>query len=443
MKKEVLKDLTEFISIESVSADTSRFAEMQKGVRFLHKKLKKLGCEVIISKDDGKPPLIIGIKTVPQATQTIGIYGHYDVQHEDPIAEWSTKPYDLKVSKGKLFGRGVADNKGHVIQNLAAIEDLIAHEELKNNIVFFIEGEEETGSERLEHFVETYKHILDKVDVFFITDVGMYAKHVPQIIYALRGLVYFEIEVKTGDSDLHSGVYGNAAVNPIQVLSKLFTDMKDIQTGEVHIPGFYEKVRAIDTKEMALLRNGSISDFDFQKEMQSYAVTSMRKVPAYLAPKIFPSLDVHGIVGGYTGEGPKTVIPRSAQAKFSCRLVEFQDVKAIEKKVNTFIKKNLPKGVTYKLHTYSYDGPFYTSIEDSYMQKTAAILSEHFKRETIFMREGGSIPAAEIIQRRLKKPVVLTGFILPDSNLHAPNENFDEDMFWEGIEAFKKIYREI
>ncbi len=439
-KKQVLQDLSQFISIQSVSADSSRFNEMNKAVTFLKEKLTKMGCEVHVTQDKDKPPLILGILNVPQAQKTIGIYGHYDVQHEEPVGEWNSNPYELTRKNGKLIGRGVADNKGHIMQNIVAVEELIASRSLKNNIIFFIEGEEEIGSERLEGFVEQFADTLSTVDVFFVTDVGMYAKHIPQIIYALRGLVYFEIELKTGNSDLHSGVYGNAALNPIQLISTLFTQMKDTKTGEVLIPGFYDEVRNVSKKEMDLLEKGSISDQEFQKEMQAFTATTMRKVPSFLAPKIFPSLDVHGVVGGYTGEGPKTVIPKSVTAKFSCRLVEFQDVRKIEKLVKLFIKQHIPKGIQYEISTYSYDNPFYCSVEVPFLQKTAAILSDQFSRETVFMREGGSIPVAEIIQRKLKKPVILTGFILPDSNLHAPNENFDEEMFWKGITALKKIY---
>ncbi len=402
-----------------------------------------MGFFVEILKRKGAPSAIFAKYSLPNAKKTVGIYGHYDVQPEDPIEEWTVRPFALSRQSGKLFGRGVADNKGHIIQNLAAVDYLIKSESLKSNIIFFIEGEEECGSESFYSYIQEKERELSSLDVFFITDVGMHAKSVPQIIYALRGLVYFELEIRIGNRDLHSGVYGNAVLNPVQVLAELFSRMKDTTTGEVHIPGFYDDVRALNSAEMRLLMKGTVDDNTFRKEAGTFAVTSMRNVPSFLAPKIFPSLDVHGIQSGFTGKGPKTVIPNKARVKFSCRLVEFQNVKKTEKLIRQFIETHLPAGVQYELQTFSYDDPFYTSVDDPYIKKTAEILTAHFGHETVLMREGGSVPAAEMMQRLFKTPVILTGFVLPDSNLHAPDENFDEEMFFEGIEALKKIYGNI
>ena len=442
-KGNILKDLSDFISIQSVSADLTKRNEMDRAVVFLTKKIKKLGFNVEILEKNGSPSAIFAQYSVSGAKKTIGIYGHYDVQPADPIDEWTVKPFELTQRKGKLLGRGVADNKGHVIQNIAAIGELIHSGSLKSNVIFLIEGEEECGSESFLSYISMKKQELSSIDVFYITDVGMHAKSVPQIIYALRGLAYFELSVEIGKRDLHSGVYGNAVLNPAQVLADLLAKMKDITTGEVLIPGFYDDVRKVKQDEMDLLLKGAISDVNFTKETGTYVVTSMRKVPSFLAPKIFPSLDVHGIESGFTGEGPKTIIPRKARVKFSCRLVEYQNVKNIEKLIHKFIDMHIPTGVKYLLQTYSYDDPFYTSIEDPYIKSTAKILSSHFSHETVLMREGGSVPAAEMMQRHFQIPVILTGFVLPDSNLHAPDENFDEEMLFEGIDALKKVYGSI
>lgn len=278
------------------------------------------------------------------------------------------------------------------------------------------------------------------VDVWYVTDSGMFSKNVPQIEYALRGLVYFELSITTGERDLHSGLYGNIAYNPANILASLFARMKDGETGEILIDGFYNDARAPDAFELKLLESTMISDDLLMKEMNVYAVSKMKGVPAYLASKIRPSLDIHGIQSGFTGEGPKTVIPRVAQTKFSFRLVENQDPKIIEQLVRAFIEKHLPEGVKYELKILSSDHPFYSSFENEYIKNIASIFSKHFGNTTVFNRSGGSIPVAEMIQRILKKPVVITGFTLPDDNIHAPNENFDEEMFWSGIEALKKVY---
>ena len=461
-KKQIIQEFSQFISIPSVSSDPKRASCMKETVDFLSKKLTSLGFDVQLLQNGHDPATIFAKRNGSTEGKTIGIYGHYDVQPEDPVGEWDTEPFNLTQKNSRFYGRGTADNKGQIIQNIAAIEELISIQSLKNTIVFLIEGEEETGSEHFASYIETLKKELMKVDVFFITDVEMYKKNIPMIIYALRGLIYFEISVTVGLHDMHSGVYGNAVPNPAQILCDLFAQMKDVSTGEVQIPGFYDDIRNINDKEKALLMKNTISDDEFQKNAGAFSLTSLRNVPPYLAPKLFPSLDIHGITSGFTGEGPKTIIPAKARAKFSCRLVEHQDVKKMEKRIKAYIfdyfearhhfsSRRHPKGPTtlirkkmsspqIEIKTYSYDNPFYCSMSDPFLQKTAKILSEHFGHETVFMREGGSIPAAEIIQRVLGKPVLLTGFVLPDANLHAPNENFDEDMFWEGIEVLGKIY---
>ncbi len=442
-KQLVQKDLDEFISIQSVSTDSTRFSEILMAVDFLNQKLSSLGFMVKVIEHDQHPPLIIAERIISKRKRTIGIYGHYDVQPEDPADEWKSEPFKLTLREGKFFARGVADDKGHIIQNIAAIESLIEEKGLYSNVIFILEGEEECGSVYLEEFVASQKAALSKIDVFFITDTGMFAKWAPQIFYALRGLVYFEITVKIGDRDLHSGVYGNRVFNPIQVLTDLFAKMKDINTGKILIPGFYDNMRKIPKHELELLEKTEVSPKDLEKEAGVYRVVAHNDTPPYLASKILPSLDVHGIQGGYTSPGVKTVIPRQASAKFSCRIVENQDPQEVVKLIQRFIKDTIPVGVTYDLTVHSAEGSFYTSLDNEYAKKTAAILAEHFGHETMFNRSGGSIPAAEIMQRLFKKPVILSGFTLPDENMHSPNENFDEEMFWEGIDALKKIYGSI
>jgi len=398
-KKTIINELSQFIKIQSVSADLHKSQEMEKAVKFLQNKLQKLGFVAEILKNEGSAPMIFAKKDIIGAKKTVAIYGHYDVQSEDPIGEWDSDPFILTEKNGKYFGRGVADNKGHVIQNIAAIENLIASQSLKSNIIFIIEGEEESGSSHLENYLLTKAEELKKVDEFYITDLEMFQKGTPMIVNALRGLVYFEVKLKIGKRDLHSGVYGNAVLNPAQILANLMASMKDITTGEVNIPGFYDNVREFSKVELNILR------------------------------------------------AAKTIIPHSATVKFSCRLVENQKAVEIEKLVRDYIesffaaKKPFPQlSVKLSIKTLSSDDPFFCSIDSPVIQRAADIMSMHFGKKTVFMREGGSIPAAEIIERLFGVSVVLTGFILPDSNLHAPNENFDEEMFWEGIEVMKKIY---
>lgn len=432
--------LRAFIAIESVSSDPKRASAVAAAADYLKGILRDLGCVVAVFSKEASPPLLVARYAVPGAARTIGIYGHYDVQPEDPLDEWNTAPFKLVEKDGRLWGRGVADNKGHIIQNIAAVTQLVRDGRLASNIVFILEGEEETGSVHLDALLEEARPQLNDVDVFFVTDMGMYAKGIPQIFYALRGLVYFELEVAIGTRDLHSGVYGNAVPNPAQVLADLLARMKDVRTGEILIPGISSDVREIKADEMRLLEAAKIDDERLREEAGVRAVAGVKDIPAYLAPKILPSLDVHGLLSGFTGVGSKTIIPRAASAKFSVRLVEHQDPEKVRGAVERFVEAQLPRTISRKLTVHSMSPPFYSDFRNPEVQRAARILSDFFGADVVFNRSGGSVPAAESLMRLFGKPSVLTGFTLPDDNIHAPNENFDTEMFEKGIEALKKIY---
>src|SRR3989338_852118 len=373
IKADILKLLSDFISIQSVSTDSNRHGEILKTVDFLKNKLKTMGFEVkVIGKDDPSP-LIIGIyhlgsrRDQAGKRQTIGIYGHYDVQPEDPVKEWKSPPFRLTTKDGRIYGRGVADNKGHVIQNLVSIKRLIETNKLTNNIVFILEGEEEIGSTNFEKYSLEAKDILSKANVFYLTDTGMFRKNIPQIFYGLRGLVYFELTIETGKKDLHSGLWGNLVLNPAQVASQLFARMKDEKNGKVLIPGFYDKVRTISADERKLLKAVARTKKGQTKETETYKLVSLDKKQPYLSAKIYHSLDINGFISGYSGEGVKTVIPRKATVKFSCRLVENQNPERIAELVRDFVKNTLPEGVKYDLKILSKDHAFYTDINNPYV----------------------------------------------------------------------------
>ncbi len=437
--KIVLNFLSELISIPSISTQKERFKEILKTANFLKNKFLSLGFKVKLIQIKNSPPLVLAYKFAG-GPKTIGIYGHYDVQPEDPVDERKTPPFRLTVKDGKIYGRGVADNKGHIVQNIFAVENLIKENNLRNNIVFLIEGEEESASSNFEKYILKVKDILSKVDVFYLTDVGMIKKNTPTIYYALRGIVYFELKVKIGEYDLHSGSYGNLALNPVQFLANLFSKMKDLRTGKILIPGFYKDLRKISFQERKILKRALLTEKEILKETKLYFIYPIDKKEPSLSTKIHPSMDINGIISGYTGEGAKTIIPKEATVKFSFRLVEYQKPEKIIKLVEKFIKNHIPKGMKYELKILGSASPFYTPIENEYIIKTKEILEKFFKQKVVFDRVGASIPSAEILQRIFKKPIILTGFVLPDCNIHAPNENFDEEMFWKGIEALKLIY---
>lgn len=411
-----LEKLKKIVAIPSVSTDPGRRNKIMEAAEFIRKELSLIGCTVELFRYKNYPPLIVGQKIVNQSAKTIGIYAHYDVQPEDPVENWLSPPFKLTKRGEKLYGRGVADDKIHLIQSLIAAKNLIERGNLRNNLIFIFEGEEEIGSVHFEELIKKAKSVVDKPDVFYVFDVGMKEKNVPQIFYGLRGVISGELKVKTGETDLHSGIYGNRVLNPIQVIAELLTKIKDGQTHQIKIPGFYDEVKKISQKEINLLPAES------------------------LISKINPSFEVNGIYSGYTGPGWKSVIPAEATSKFSFRLVPDQKPQEIKPLIQQFIKTNLPKQAKWELKLSLGSNPFYTDFNNKYTKKTAAILSNFFGNKCYFNRSGGSIAAAEILQRVFKKPTILTGFTLPDENIHAPNENIDKEMFFKGIEAMERIF---
>jgi acetylornithine deacetylase/succinyl-diaminopimelate desuccinylase-like protein len=435
--KEALEFLNKIISFQTVSSDSRKEKEFFALIKFLKNFLEKEKFKIkIVGK---KCPLFIAEKFISSKAKTIGIYSHYDVQPAEPLNLWHSDPFKLTIKDGKIFARGVADDKGHLVQNIFAVLSLIKENKLKNNIIFIFEGEEEIGSRNFASYINQVSNILRNVDLFFITDVGMVKKNIPTIYYALRGIVYFEIEVWTGKKDLHSGVYGNLVYNPSQILFELFTKMRNLK-GKVRIPNFYRRVRKIDEKEKKMLVRNVKNLNEIKKIAEIYALNPLDKKYPSISAKIHPSLEINGFYSGYIGEGSKTIIPNYAKAKFSVRLVEYQEPKEIIDLVKKFVKNNMPKDVKYSLKVLGSSKPFFSDYHHSYIIKTAKVLEEEFKNKCVFMREGGSIPAAEILMNKFKKPIVLTGFTLEGANIHAPNENMDLELFEKGIRVLSKIY---
>ncbi len=439
MQYDALRLFKDLVSFQSVSTDPRQRTEILKTVAFLSTQLKKIGFEVRIFKAQKAPPLIIAVKKFPGASKTLGFYGHYDVQPEDPSEEWNSPPFVLTRKNGKLIGRGTADDKGHVVSLIAAAANLAGKRRAPQNLVFVFEGEEESSSEHFEYLIKKALPVLDSVDAFYVMDMGMHAKGIPKISYALRGLVYFELTVRTGKQDFHSGVFGNRVYNPVQLLSELFAKIKNSTTGRILIPGFYDNMTPVSAGERKLLGLVERNATEEKNQSGAFALCSVDNEQPSISSKRYPSFDVNGIISGYTGTGAKTIIPHEARAKFSFRLVEKQDAQIITALVQSFIKKEMPRGIQYSLRTFSSAQPFFTDYRNEYVVKTSKILSSVFGHKTLLNRSGGSVPAAEILQRIFKKPIVLLGFTLPDCKIHAPNENVDEEMFWSGIRALQEI----
>ena len=448
-QSEVLQLLTDFVAIESVSTDASRKPATLDAADFLSHQLEEMGFTLSVQSVNGSAPFVIGSFIQDKTADTIGIYGHYDVQPEDPVEEWNSPPFKLTQKDGKLYGRGVADDKGHIIQNLVALRELVTEKKLKRNIVCFFEGEEESGNKNLEEILNAPENTyLQNVDAWLVTDMGARGSGEPQIYNGLRGIVYFEMTLETGTKDAHSGVYGNRIYNPAQLLAELFTSMKDSASGFVKISHFYDDITHPSPEEYAHL----VSQADTSKALLDRSGARIlpsswgpfpgfpADMPLSLTSKLLPSLDIHGISSGYVQEGVKTIIPRKAMTKFSCRIVPGQQAEKVARLVQEHIKAHLPKGIKYDLKVVESSEAFYTSVDNRWVREIVSKLEEVFGNPVRFSRSGGSIPIAEALQRHYSKPVILTGFTLPDDNLHAPNENYDELMLWRGIEALKKIY---
>lgn len=429
-----IKKLKELVSIQSVSTDNSRFTEMLKAAEYIKRELIGLGFQVEMNRENNCPPLILGKKTINKNYPTVGIYAHYDVQPEDPVDHWASPPFVLTEKAGKLFGRGVADDKMHIIQSIAAVGNLLEKNELKNNILFIFEGEEEKGSDNFEKLIEKSKKAIGTADVFYVLDVGMKTKKIPQIFYGLRGIAGFELKIRIGKADLHSGVYGNRVLNAAAVACDIMSKMKDLKTGLITVPGFYDRVKKFSDEEIKLL-----SEYVPDEEMEKKNSGAAGFVAGFLESKIKPALDINGIISGFAGDGFKTIIPAEATVKFSVRLIENQTGSEMNKIIGEFISRNMPPKAEYELILKGDADPFFTDFNNRYAKKTATALKGIFGNKCLFNRSGGSIPAAEVLQRLFGKPIILTGFTLPDENIHAPDENVDIEMFEKGIAVIEKL----
>jgi acetylornithine deacetylase/succinyl-diaminopimelate desuccinylase-like protein len=387
-------------------------------------------------------PVVYGEWMQAPNAPTILFYGHYDVQPVDPLDLWESPPFEATVRDGELYARGAADDKGQVFMHLKAIEAYFRKAgRLPVNIKMIIEGEEEVGSTNLEEFVRRNRDLL-KADVVLISDTSMFDRGVPSICYSLRGLVYLQIDVRGTKGDLHSGQFGGAVANPAMVLSQILAQMKD-RGGRVKIPGFYDDVRPLSDEERAAWKALPFNERRFKKDLA--------------APRLFgesgystlerlwgrPTFDVNGLLSGFTGEGAKTVIPATATAKVSMRLVPDQRPDRIAEVFEAYLKKVAPKTVEVTLTRLHGGNPWITAYDNPYVQAASRAIEQGFGKTPVFCREGGSIPVVFTFQEELKVPAILFGVGLPDENAHAPNERLDLGNFQNGIVSAAILYEEI
>jgi acetylornithine deacetylase/succinyl-diaminopimelate desuccinylase-like protein len=437
-KERFLNELFELIRIPSVSTDKTRLADVQRAAEFLRDRLHEAGADVAEVMATQGNPVVYGEKIIDPALPTVLVYGHYDVQPADPLELWDSPPFEPTVRNGKIFARGACDDKGQMYMHIKAFELLVRTGTLPCNVKFMLEGEEETGSPSLPEFLRNNRQKL-AADVIILSDTSMINNDTPSISVGLRGLAYLQVEVTAAARDLHSGIYGGAVYNPINVLCQMIASLKDGQN-RVTIPGFYDKVVELPEAIRAQLAEAPFDQMDYMAENGFYDLTSEAGYTPMEGATIRPTLDVNGIWGGYTGEGSKTVIPAKAYAKISMRLVPNQDYHQISELFAAHFARIAPSGVRVKVTPHHGGEPIVTPM-DSVAYKAAEMAYEtSFQKKPIPQRGGGSIPIIPMFKRELGLDAIMMGFGLDSDALHSPNENFGLFNYFKGIETIPYFF---
>ena len=441
-RERYLDELKTFLAIPSISALPEHSGDVRRCAEWCVEEMRRIGLQNVRLIDTPGNPVVYGDWLGATGAPTILFYGHYDVQPVDPLNLWHTPPFEATIRDGEIYARGSADDKGQVFMHLKAVEaHLKQNHRLPVNIKFMLEGEEEVGSEHLDDFVRSHKAELS-ADVVVISDSPMFARGVPSICYGLRGLVYFQIDLRGSSTDLHSGSFGGAVANPAFVLAQMIAQMKD-RGGHVKIPNFYDDVKPLQDEERNAWASLPFSEKTYRKDFGIPKVFGETGFTTLERTWARPTLEINGLLSGFTGEGAKTVLPAVAMAKISMRLVPDQDPNKIAGLFEAYVKKIAPKTVSVKVTRMQGGKPWMTSFDNNYVQAAGRAIEKGFGRSPIFTREGGSIPVVSTFQEELGLPSVLFGVGLPDENAHAPNEKLDVTNFHNGIIASAYLYEEI
>ncbi len=437
-----LEELTRFIAIPSVSALPEHAGDTRTCAEWLSEQMTAIGLQNVRIIATAGHPVVYGDWLNAPGAPTVLFYGHYDVQPVDPLDQWTSPPFEATIRDNELFARGATDDKGQLFVHLKAIE---AHLKqgggLPVNARVIFEGEEEIGSPNLDQFIRDHKDEL-ACDVVVISDSPMFEKGVPSICFGLRGLSYFQIDLRGTTTDLHSGSFGGAVANPAFVLAQVLSQMKD-RGGHVKIPGFYDDVRALTEREREEYKRLPFNEKQYRKNLGAPKLHGETGYSTLERTWARPTFEVNGLLSGFTGEGAKTVIPATAMAKISMRLVPNQDPDKIAGLFESYVKKVAPKSVELKVTRMHGGKPWMTELDNAYIQAAARAIELGFGKSPVYTREGGSIPVVATFQSELNAPTVLFGFGTPDENAHAPNEKLDLDNFFGGIVASAYLYEEI
>ena len=432
-------ELEDLLRIPSVSTDTAYADDVRDAAHWLAENMESIGIDHVEVIDTGGHPIVFAEHHTGDDKPTVLVYGHYDVQPPDPIDLWNTPPFEPKRENGTLYARGACDDKGQMFMHVKAAEAYLKQEgELPVNLKFLIEGEEETGSVHLGPFIEANQEKLD-ADVVLISDTAMFAPGVPSITYGLRGLAYTEVTLRGPNRDLHSGIYGGAVDNPANALSRIIADLHD-EDHRIAIPGFYDNVRDLTPEERETYAKLPFDEERWKEEIDIDAVLTEKGYTTLEAISARPTLDVNGIWGGYTGEGAKTVLPATAHAKISMRLVPNQKTEDIYDKLEAFLEERVPDTMKLEFKRLHGGKPVLVDTESTAMQAAKDAIGDVFGKEPFFVRNGGSIPIVADFKDILGLDSVLMGFGLDSDAIHSPNEHFGLDRFQKGIESIIRFH---
>lgn len=441
-KERHLEQLKEFIRIPSVSASTEHKPDMRKAAEWLAGQLTKAGLEHVQVLETAGHPVVYGDWLHAEGKPTALVYGHYDVQPADPVEQWETSPFEPVIRDGRMYGRGATDDKGQLFTQIKTVEAFLkTRGSLPANVKFCIEGEEEIASPSLAPFLEQHASML-AADLIAISDGPMVSADTPSICHGLRGICGLELEVFGPKSDLHSGLFGGGVANPATALIKILASMKDAQD-RILVEGFYEGVNEMDEAAHQAFRD---IPFDEEKTRLDLQVNQLAGEEGYTfleRTSARPTLEINGLYGGYQGEGLKPIVPGSAGAKISCRLVDNQDPDDIYAKLQRHVKAHTPEGVRVEMKQTHRGKPFYIPIQHPYIQAAATAYEDGFGKKPVYIRSGGSIPIIEVFSKVLGTPVVMLDFGLPEEGMHAPNEYFQLENFDHGTATLARFWTEI
>ena len=434
--------LFEFLRIPSVSARSEHNADTARAADWLATRMREIGLDVVLHPTPGHPIVLGEWRKAGKDAPTILIYGHYDVQPAEPLDLWTSPPFEPTIRDGRIYARGSVDDKGQLFAHVKALEaHLAVRGTLPVNVVVLAEGEEEVGSANLGPFVRAHAASLGS-DAVVISDSAMFAPGIPSILSSLRGLAYFQIDVVGPTTDLHSGSYGGAVINPATALARIIASFHDTD-GRVAIPGFYDAVREWEPAAREQIRSLPFDEDRFREETGAPSLGGEKGFSTLERLWTRPTCEINGVLSGYTGEGAKTVLPSKAMAKVSCRLVPDQHPDAIGKLLEAHVARVAPRGVTVTVRALHGGQAWRAELKGPIYDAARRALAAAFGREPVITGEGGSIPVVADFDSALTAPVLLLGFGLPGENAHAPNEWFSDENFVRGMRALAMLWDEV